>query len=117
MIRFLSPFLLVFITIYCSENPNRIENKTTETNNNLSTDTYSYKAIKNESGWGYLILNFDKTYINQPHIPAVNGLQTFRSEAEAQKVAAYIVKKLNNGIFPPTISRAELDSLYIYYVP
>ena len=46
MIRFLSPFLLVFITIYCSENPNRIENKTTETNNNLSTGTYSYKAIK-----------------------------------------------------------------------
>lgn len=62
-------------------------------------------------GWGYKILADGKTYINQPHIPAVSGSQGFESEEKAAKTADFAIYKLEQGIMPPTISVNELDSL------
>lgn len=64
-----------------------------------------------EFGWGYQILNNGQLYINQPHIPSVQGNKGFDSKDKAIKTAEYIINKLENNIFPPTVSPQELDSL------
>ena len=77
-----------------------------------SSDVYSVKTqFTPEHGWGYQILNNGDLYINQPHIPAVAGNKGFDSKDNAIKTAEYIVFKLENDMFPPTISPQELDSL------
>lgn len=77
-----------------------------------SSDVYSVKTqFTPEHGWGYQILNNGDLYINQPHIPAVSGNKGFDSEAKATTTADFILYKLNNGLFPPTVSQEELDSL------
>ena len=76
-----------------------IDNYTTETTFNM------------EYGWGYQILNNSSLYINQPHIPSIQGNNGFDTEEKAQTTADFMVYKLNNGIFPPTVSPEELDSL------
>lgn len=74
--------------------------------------TYSYKTnFTEEHGWGYVIYNNDKPYINQPHIPAVPGNKGFSTKEKAEKTADFILHKLNNQIFPPSVTKAELDSL------
>ncbi len=76
------------------------------------SDVYSVKTqFTPEHGWGYQILNNGDLYINQPHIPAVAGNKGFDSEAKATTTANFILYKLNNGLFPPTVSQEELDSL------
>ena len=76
------------------------------------SDNFTVKTIFSpDIGWGYQILNNDKLYINQPHIPAVAGIKGFSDENKAQITANFMIYKLNNGIFPPTISVEELDSL------
>ena len=76
------------------------------------SDNFTVKTIFSpDIGWGYQILNNDKLYINQPHIPAVAGIKGFSDESKAKITADFMIYKLNNGIFPPTISVEELDSL------
>lgn len=75
---------------------------------------YSYKVIYEENkGWGYQIFEGNTMVINQMHIPAVQGIQGFSSQENAATTARYIIKKINEGIFPPTISVSTLDSLRV----
>ena len=75
-------------------------------------DSYSVKTLFSpEHGWGYQILNNGELYINQPHKPSVPGNEGFDSEEKAIITAEYIIYKLENGFFPPTVSPEELDSL------
>ena len=70
------------------------------------------KTIFNDTiGWGYQIYQNGNLYINQPHIPAIQGYQGFENENIARKVGKYICWKIEKGIIPPTISPEELDSL------
>ena len=90
------------------ENASEPQEAIIETN----VDVYSVKTtFAPDHGWGYQILNNGELYINQPHIPAVAGNKGFDSEANAQTTADYIIYKMNNGLFPPTVSPEELDSL------
>jgi hypothetical protein len=78
----------------------------------ISENEYSTKTIFSlEHGWGYQILNNGKLYINQPHIPSIQGNNGFKTEDNANITATYIIHKLNNNVFPPTVSKEELDSL------
>jgi len=84
--------------------------------NNISTektvDDFTCKTtFSPDIGWGYQILNHDAIYINQPHIPAVEGVKGFTDENDAIATAELIIYKLKNGVFPPTIAVDELDSL------
>ena len=75
-------------------------------------DRFSYKTtFSPDVGWGYQILNNDALYINQPHIPAVEGIRGFSDESKAIKTAELMIYKLEKGIVPPTITVEELDSL------
>ncbi len=98
-------------TVIIKKDTNKVDSTTTESNIS-DADVYTYEAIFSmENGWGYNILNQGELYISQPHIPAVSGNKGFDTEEKANTTAAFIVIKLNKGIFPPTISPEELDSL------
>ena len=49
--------------------------------------------------------------IKQEHIPTVQGIHSFSSQEQAQKAAEIIKAKIEQGIFPPTMSMAELQSI------
>jgi len=73
---------------------------------------YSFQTTFNEEqGWGYQLLDNGKVFINQPHIPAVQGNKGFSSEEKAIKCAEYALKKVDEGMIPPTLTKIELDSL------
>ncbi|MES2557811.1 MAG: DUF4907 domain-containing protein [Bacteroidota bacterium] len=73
---------------------------------------YTYVTIYSDSiGWGYDILEGSVRRIHQPHIPAVQGNQGFKSGSDAAKVAEKVIEKLNKGIMPPTVSVDEMRDL------
>jgi hypothetical protein len=53
--------------------------------------------------------------INQKNIPAVQGNQSFKTETDAIKVGEFVVTKLLQNQFPPTLSLEELTSLGIAF--
>jgi len=82
-------------------------------NEELPSDEFSFSIIEVENGWGYDIFQNGQLYIHQPHIPAISGIQSFRSEADAQACAELAIHKVKNGVVPPTLSVHEMDSLGI----
>lgn len=73
---------------------------------------YSARIIFTDSlGWGYQIFDGNTMFINQLHIPSIQGNRGFKSREAAQLTANFILHKLANGIFPPTVDEKELDSL------
>jgi hypothetical protein len=89
-----------------------ILNPDTTATNSLSEIQYSYEAFETPGiGWGYKIFEYGKLFINQPHMPAVQGNKGFSSLEDANKTAEFAISKMQNGIIPPTISTQELDSL------
>ena len=72
----------------------------------------SYKVIGSIGNYGYQIFDASgKMTINQPTIPAIQGNKGFQTEKDAQTAAEFVIQKIDRGIFPPTFSVAELDSL------
>jgi hypothetical protein len=76
------------------------------------TDTVTGVGV---SGWAYDIFVDGKRMIHQPHIPAVAGRHTFRTQEEAERVAALVSFKIRNNIMPPSVTTSELDSLRVSY--
>ena len=73
---------------------------------------YSARIIYTDSlGWGYQIFDGNKMMINQIHIPSIQGRKGFKSRESAQITANFILYKLANDLFPPTVDEKELDSL------
>ena len=78
----------------------------------VKRDSFSLQTtFSPEFGWGYQILNYGVVFINQPHIPSVQGNKGFKTKMKAIITGEYIIYKLENNMFPPTISPQELDSL------
>lgn len=69
------------------------------------------RTVENSSGWGYEVWQNGAMVIKQEHIPAVQGIHAFSSQEQAQKAAEIIKAKIEQGIFPPTMSIAELQSI------
>ena len=76
-------------------------------------DSYSFKTFMVGKYWGYDIYKDNQLLVHQPNIPAIEGNRGFSSEQKAISVANLAIKKLRNGIMPPTISIEELDSLKV----
>jgi len=62
-------------------------------------------------GFGYQIYIDDNLYINQAHLPGLPGLKAFNTSEQAQKAGDFVCYKIRNNIMPPTVTKAELDSL------
>jgi hypothetical protein len=78
-------------------------------------DSIVYMITFENAGWGYKIFLHDKQIIHQPFIPAAGGRRPFADSADARKTAQLVVNKIRKHIFPPALSKAELDSLGITY--
>jgi hypothetical protein len=77
---------------------------------------YTFKVIGTVGNYGYQIFDATgKMMINQPTIPAIQGNKGFQTEKDAQTAAEFVIQKIDKGIFPPTFSVAELDSLGLKY--
>lgn len=86
--------------------------KSQKISSSKKSSPYHYTTIyTDEIGWGYDILENSSVRIHQPHIPAVQGNQGFKSASDAAKVAEKIIEKLDKGIMPPTLSIAEMTEL------
>jgi hypothetical protein len=90
--------------------------KSQNTTQSKTTSAYSFKIIGSSGNFGYQILDATgKMVINQPNIPAIQGIKGFSSESDARKAAEFVIQKIDNGHFPPTFTVAELDSLRIVH--
>lgn len=110
--------LFLFLSIIgCGESEEKDQSTTeTEVSDNVKNNSPEYTIIaveQPESGWGYQILQDGRLAIDQKHIPAIQGYKTFSSKEKAEITANFIVGKMKKGIFPPTISAEELDSLKV----
>lgn len=96
-------------------------NDTKETNNSTLGEEKAivkpeYELIITENSdntFGYQLLKDGKLLIDQKTIPAIQGNQGFSSRSDALKIGNFVIQKINEGAFPPTISVAELDSLEV----
>jgi hypothetical protein len=75
----------------------------------------TFLTYPQDDGWGYDIFINGKMYIHQPYIPAVSGLQTFKTDADAKKAAEFVKTKIEKNILPPSVSPQELDSLGVLH--
>jgi len=72
------------------------------------TETFETDGI---SGWGYRVMLNGELYINQPHVPAVQGNKGFSNPVFARMTGDFVITKIQAGFSPPTITVEELDSL------
>ena len=76
----------------------------------------TYRIIPSEGNtYGYDISINDKLLIHQPNIPGMGGNKGFAKKSDAEKVAILVIKKLQEGMMPPTVEKKELDSLKIKF--
>ncbi len=82
----------------------------------IATKSYHYKVFTNADGsYGYDIYTSSKKFIHQPIIPGQAGNKGFARENDAAKVAGLVISKLQQNIFPPAVSTAELKQLGVRY--
>ncbi|MGO4772137.1 DUF4907 domain-containing protein [Flavobacterium sp. W22_SRS_FK3] len=75
-------------------------------------ETLQVASIKTATGWGYTILYKNKIIIKQSIIPFISENKSFNSEDDALKVAALVVKKLNQNT-SPSVTKNDLILLKI----
>jgi len=61
--------------------------------------------------FGYDIIVNKKTFVHQPHIPAISGNKGFPSEVTARKVAEFVVKKIKRNEMPPAVTLDDLKKM------
>ena len=116
--------LLILFVVSCENSSEKIKKEsdkpvTPETPSSLAQEKkskifkslYELRVVESSLGWGYEIWKEGVMVINQTHIPAIQGLHAFESQIQAEKAAEIIKIKLDQGVFPPTISIVELQSI------
>lgn len=72
---------------------------------------FSMEAYSVENGFGYMIKKDGRKYIDQPHIPGIQGVKGFSSLEKAKKAGQLVIKKLENNMVPPTLTKEELEAV------
>lgn len=76
------------------------------------TKNLTYQTYQTDSGWGYRIFAADTMLIiQQDVIPGIAGVSGFKTDEKAARTANFVISKLKSGVFPPTVSPQDLDSL------
>lgn len=109
---------LILFAFSCSSEPKiKVEEehfeKVTDSKQKTAPEYTIITVEQTGFGWGYQILKDGKLMIDQKHIPAIQGNKGFSSKETASRTADFMVKKIKNGEFPPTLSIEELDSLEV----
>jgi len=81
-----------------------------------SSTPIHYKIITAAGhSYGYDIYSGGKVLIHQASVPGLPGNQGFMRRKDAERIAALVIKKLEEHIMPPTVSRQEMEELKIKY--
>ncbi len=106
---------MAFLTVACSHNDKKSEQKTGIPTENpstqISTEVRTFKSEQNMFGFDVYV-NGKKT-IHQPVIPGMVGNRGFATEEKAKKTGELMAAKIRQNIMPPTVSPQELDSLQV----
>ncbi len=85
-----------------------------QTVNSWTGKTVTAEAIQLSPGaWGYEVMVDGKRYIRQEMVPGIAGMHHFRNEADAVKVGALAVSKMQAGTSPFSITADELRALKV----
>jgi hypothetical protein len=129
----LIPLILLVLIIYgCNQPTTSINRKQLGANEEKSTNKpFVNQPVKQEEkteskfsffthlqpeGWGYYIMENGKRIIDQQTIPGASGNLGFETSEDAQKVAELVIRKLESGNFPPTVTEEELGKLGISFM-
>lgn len=113
---FLKISCLLILFTCTNEKPVEVNENNTEKIESPRKTNSEYTVLTVENGtsdWGYQLLKDGQLMIDQKHIPAIQGNRGFATKELAEKTANYILDKIKKGVFPPTISVEELDSLNV----
>lgn len=100
---------LLFLNCTASEKKGQ---KSNDSETTKPTEQILYATFQNVDGtWGYDILSAGKVLIHQTNIPAIPGNQGFELETHATQVAQLVVRKINAGIMPPSVSSEEVQGI------
>ena len=69
---------------------------------------YTYRITTRNDSYGYDIFRKGKLLIRQPIVPGEPGNKGFVTPTAARIAAELVIKKLQHGEMPPTVSREEL---------
>lgn len=76
--------------------------------------TYQFIIIPSANNtWCYDIIKDKKIFIHQTSIPGLAGNEGFKTKSDAEKVARLVIKKLNIGEIPPSVTIIELKELKV----
>jgi Domain of unknown function (DUF4907) len=109
MNKYLSLFLLfVFFSNSCKNLHNNSQKSLSD-----YTPVLSYKIINaSNNTYGYSIYADGKLIIHQPHsTPTIRGIDGFKSNERATKVANLVIQKIKKGQMPPIVTIDELKKL------
>lgn len=74
----------------------------------------TYAIIDAPNGtFGYDILSNGKPFIHQTNLPGQPGNDGCKTKADAEKLAGFVMKKVQGGEMPPSITRDDLKTLGI----
>ncbi len=107
-------YICLLVLGSCNNDGETIESEHSIKNNSKNEVSSEYYVLTIENpviGWGYQIFKDGKLVIDQKHIPVIQGYRGFSSKENAEKLGNYIIEKMKNGVFPPTLNQSELDSL------
>jgi Domain of unknown function (DUF4907) len=61
--------------------------------------------------FGYAIFKDGKAFIHQDNIPAIGGIEGFKTAAQAEKVAQFVIEKMQKNDGLPAVTSQELAQL------
>lgn len=91
------------------KNPTQSPDGSAYVNSNL---TYNIIDAPNNT-FGYDVFVDGKLLIHQLNIPAMPGVEGFKTKEDAIKVAELVMSKIGLGEMPPTVSTEELKNIGI----
>ena len=107
IIKFLKKLAYLLLFSFFISCNNHSSNKEIVNNDTFVIKVYSVDSL----GWGYDICKDKKAIIHQPTIPAINGNVAFKTKENANKTAELVVEKLKNNVFPPSLTKEEVEQI------
>lgn len=109
---FFGCLLMASLLIALSGSIPALAQKTTVTGEQQTTYTYKIITLPDKT-YGYDVFANGKLLVHQANIPAMPGNSGFATKKDATKVAELVIRKLKDGIMPPTITVEELRQLKV----
>lgn len=103
---------ILFIHISLIGCNNKRQLRSEEKTNSIIETSYSYKVFQSlDSSWGFDLIDNGKILIHQSIKPALSGNKGFSKNEYAEEAAQLMIKKMENGIMPPSLSADEVKTI------